>query len=196
MGIDIKEMRDGTIEAERTMADATTGVVVSVVDAATDPVGTVRKSVRRLARRGEPVNRRVERRVNRTADEVTEVTVDVVSGNLAERVALYGIRLLRDRSRRQDVVGDVLFRGLTLFNTALDGTASELGKFQKASEPPTRNGERRSAPARRSTSSRARATGRSVSRRASSARSTAKSTTKSATRSTTSRARRTARKAS
>ena len=196
MGIDIKDIREGTMDAERTMADATTGAIVSVVGAATDPVGTVRKSVRRLAKRGQPVNRRVERRVNRTADDVTEVTVDVVSGNLAERVALYSIRMLRDRSRKQDVVGDVLFRGLSLFNSALDGTASELGKFQKASEPPARNGERRSSPARRSTATRARATGRSASRTAGRAKSTAKTAAKSSTRSTTTRARRTARKAS
>ena len=185
MGIDIKEIRDEAMDAERTMADATTGAIVSVVDAATHPVGTVRKSVRRLAKRGEPVNRRVERRVNRTADEVTETTIDVVTGNLAERFALRGIRMVRDRSRKRDMLGDVLFRGLDLFNTALDGTAKELGKFQKASEPPARSGERRSSPARRSTASRARATARSTSR-----------TKTTRTRRTTTRAKSTARRAS
>lgn len=185
MGIDIKEIRDDAMGAERTVADATTGAIVSVVGAATDPVGTVRKSVRRLAKRGEPVNRRVERRVNRTADGVTETTIDVVSGNLAERAALFGLRMVRDRSRKQDMLGDVLHRGLDLFNTALDGTAKELGKFQRASEPPTRSGERRSGPARRSTSTRARTTTRSTRR-----------TTSTRTRRTTARAKSTARRAS
>ena len=185
MGIDIKEIRDDAMDAEKTMADAATGAIVSVVDAATHPVGTARKSVRRLAKRGEPVNRRVERRVSRTSGNVAEATIDVVSGNLAERVALFGIRMVRDRSRKQDMLGDVLHRGLDFFNTALDGTAKELGKFQKASEPPTRSGERKSSPARRSTSTRARATARSTRR-----------TTTTRTKRTTSRAKSTARRAS
>lgn len=162
MSIDIKEVRnetrEGAGEARETVTNAATGAVVSMMDAATDPVGTARREVRRLARRGEPVNRRVAQRVERTTDEVIETADDVVSGNLAVRLALNGIRVVRNRSRRKDVIGDVLHGGLSLVNTVLDGTARELGKFQQATQPPSRSAERRPSPARRSPARRARRT--------------------------------------
>ncbi len=158
MTVDIKEVRNETANAEESLANAATGAVVSVTDAATNPARTTKREVRRLARRGEPVNRRITRKAERTADDIVETADDVVSGNLAERIALGGIRRVRDRARRKDMLGDVLHGGLSLFNTVLDGTARELGKFQQASQPPTRTGGRRTAPARRSSSRR---TGRS-----------------------------------
>lgn len=156
MSVDVREMREGVVDAEETMANAATGAIVSVVDAATDPVGAVRKTVRRLEKRGGPVNRRLERRVERAAEDAADTTVDVVSGNLAERVTLAGIRVVKNRARRRDVVGDVLFRGVELVHKGLNAYAGELSKFQNATEPPTRNGERSSSPARRSARGRTR----------------------------------------
>lgn len=156
MSVDVREVREGVADAEETMANAATGAIVSVVDAAINPVGAVRKTVRRLEKRGEPVNRRLERRVERAAGDAMETTVDVVSGNLAERVTLAGIRVVKNRARRRDMMGDVLFRGVELVHKGLNAYAGELSKYQNATEPPTRNGERSSSPARRSARGRAR----------------------------------------
>ncbi|HEX6547539.1 MAG TPA: hypothetical protein VF134_02210 [Candidatus Dormibacteraeota bacterium] len=146
MGIDVKEIRDSTMEAEETMAGAATGAIVTAVDAATHPGRTIR----RLERRGEPVNRSLRRQANRTADDIQEAAVDVVSGNLAERITLAGIRLAKSRARRKDVIGDVLSAGLSVLHRGLSATAHEVGKFEKATEPPSRPTARRTSPARRS----------------------------------------------
>lgn len=120
MSIDVKDIRETVSESEETLADATTGAVVSAVEAATDPVTTVRKTVRRLEKRGEPVNRRIERRVERTANRALGTASDVVTLKLAERLTLRGIRMAKDRARRRDTVGDVLFRGFEILHRGLD----------------------------------------------------------------------------
>src|SRR5579871_3895240 len=184
MSIDIKEMRTDTAHAEETLANAATGAVVSMAGAAADPVGTTRRQIRRLSKQGEPVNRRISRRAERTAENIAETADDVVSGNLAERVALRGIRIVRNRARRRDMFGDVLYGGLSLLNSVLDGTARELNKFQDASQPPARGSEHRSSPARLSTSRRRTAAANRVTR-----------ATRRTTRSVATRTRRTARTA-
>jgi hypothetical protein len=162
MSIDIKEIREGAAEAQETVADVATGAIVDLVDAATHPVSTARRTARRLERKGEPVNqeirRQVSRRVTRTRKEVVEAVDDVVSGNLAERLALTGIRATRNRARREDIVGDVLYVGLSLLHRGLRGTVRQLNKLEGASQPPARSGStaRSASPARRSTAGRTR----------------------------------------
>jgi hypothetical protein len=182
MGIDVKEIREATMEADATMADAATGAVVTAVDAAVHPVRSVEKGVRRLRKRGEPVNRQLRRQASRTAADVPEITVDVVSGNLAERITLTGLRIARDRARRRDVIGDVLTAGLSVIHRGLSATVHEVGKFEKATEPPTRNGARSSSPARRSTTARSR---RTTSRKTTTTRRTTRSTARRTARSRT-----------
>ncbi len=139
MSIDIKEIREGAAEAQETVADVATGAIVDLVDAATHPVSTAR----RLERKGEPVNkeirRQVSRQVTRTRKEVVEAVDDVVSGNLAERLTLQGIRATRNRARREDIVGDVLYVGLSLLHRGLRGTVRQLNKLEDASQPPARS---------------------------------------------------------
>ena len=156
MSVDVKEIREGVTESEETLANVATGAIASAADAAGSPVSTVRKTVRRLERRGEPINRRIERRVERATDRALDVTVEVVSGNLAERITLAGIRMARDRARRRDTVGNVLFRGMELLHSGLRSYAREVGKFETATEPPARSGERSGSAARRSSRSRPR----------------------------------------
>lgn len=162
MSIDIKEIQEGAAEAQDTMANVATGAIVDMVDAASHPVSTVRKTARRLERKGDPINTQLRRQATRTRNEVMESVEDVVSGNLAERIALRGIRLTKARARRQDIVGDVLYVGLSLLHRGLRNTLHELNKFEDASVPPARGGERpssspaRRATARRSTASRTR----------------------------------------
>ncbi len=148
MAIDVQEIRERAAESRETVADAAMGAAVSVADAASNPVGTARKTVRRLEKRGAPVNRRLQQQVGRSAEQAVETGADVVSGNLAERLALAGIRAAKERARRHDLLGNVLFRGLELVHRGLDGYVEEVDKFRNATQPPTRSGRRTASPAR------------------------------------------------
>jgi len=154
MSIDIKEIQEGAAEARETVADVATGAIVDVVGAATHPVTTARRTVRRLKRQGDPVNTRIGRQVTRTRREVKEAVDDVVSGNLAQRLALKGIRATRNRARRQDIVGDVLYVGLSLLHRGLSDTLHQLNKLEDASQPPARSAS--AAPTRRASTGRSR----------------------------------------
>ncbi len=148
MAIDVQEVRERVGESQETIADAATGAAVSIADAASDPIGTARKTVRRLEKRGAPVNRRLEQRVSRSAEKTLDTTAEVVSGNLAERLALAGIRAAKERARRRDMLGNALFRGLELVHRGLDTYVEEVGKFRTATQPPARGGQRSASPAR------------------------------------------------
>ncbi len=156
MSIDIQEIQEGVAEAQETAAGVATGAVVDLVDKATHPITTVRKTARRLERKGEPVNAEIRRQVTRTRKEVAETVAEavdgVVSGSLAERLALKGIRATRNRARRLDIVGDVLYVGLSLFHRGVGDTRRRLSKLEDASQPPARSGAggRSASPARRS----------------------------------------------
>jgi hypothetical protein len=133
------------------MANVATGAIVDIVDAASHPVSTVRKTARRLERKGDTVNTQLRRQATRTRREVIQSVDDAVSGNLAERLALQGIRLTRARARRQDIVGDVLYVGLSLFHRGLRTTVQGLNKLEDATQPPARGSarsSRSSSPAR------------------------------------------------
>ena len=154
MSIDIKEIQEGAAEAQETVADVATGAIVDMVGAATHPVSTVRRTARRLERQGDPVNTQIRRQVTRTRHEVAEAVEDVVSGNLAQRLALKGIRATKNRARRKDIVGDVLYVGISLLHRGLSTTVHGLNKFEDASQPPARSAS--ASPARRSTATRTR----------------------------------------
>jgi len=164
MSIDIKEIQEGAAEARETAADVATGAIVDMVGAATHPVTTARRTARRLERQGDPVNTQIRRQVTRTRNDVAEAVDDVVSGNLAQRIALKGIRATKNRARRKDIVGDVLYVGLSLLHRGLSTTVHQLNKFEDASQPPPRSAS--ASPARRSGTGRVRRGARSSTRRA------------------------------
>ncbi|HEX6348469.1 MAG TPA: hypothetical protein VF160_03670 [Candidatus Dormibacteraeota bacterium] len=153
MSIDIQEIQEGVAEAQETVADVATGAIVDVVDKATHPITSVRRTARRLERKGDPVNTQIKRQVTRTRHEVEDAVEDVVSGNLAERVAIRSLRATKNRARRLDIVGDVLYVGLSLFHRGVGGTRRRLSKLEDASQPPARNGSttRTASPSRRRT---------------------------------------------
>lgn len=186
MELEVKELTDTAQETQTTLADAATGVVIGLATAAGHPVRTVRNNVRKLERKGAPVNRKLDRNVKRAAAEAVDFTEDVVDGTLPERIALQGIHILKDRARRRDTVGDLLFRGLELVNGNLDRYLRTVQRFDRATEPPVRNG---AGAARRSTATRTPAGARSEAR--TSARKTARRA-KSTARSARTTARRTA----
>lgn len=189
MELEVKDVTGQAKDAESTLADAATGVVLSMADAATHPVRTVRREVRKLERKGAPVNRRVDRQVKRAAGEAAEFTEDVIDGTAPERWALTGIRMLKDRARRKDTLGDLLYQGLAVVNGGLERYLKTVQRFESATTPPAkgsgstssgRTGARRAPSASRARTSAARARSRT--------RASARKTT-AAARSTVSRAR-------
>lgn len=132
MEVETKEIRN------EALADAATGAVVGLAQAAAEPVRTAQREVRKLERRGAPVNRQLERKAQRSLEQAVETAGEVVDGTIPERVLLSGIRLVRQTARRRDLVGDVAYRTLKVLNGGLEATLKTLNRFESASEPPVR----------------------------------------------------------
>jgi hypothetical protein len=163
MEFEVTEITETVGEDANRAADVAAGAVVEAADAAVHPISTLKKQARRLEKKGRPITRAAERDVEKAAEQAFEMTYDVVSGALPERVALAGIRVLKNQARRKDVVGDVAFRTLKLMNMGFERALRTLNKFEDASEPPAREPKRRSAT--RSTTRRRTAAARSTTRR-------------------------------
>ncbi len=177
MEVEMKDIRNEAQSAEATMADAATGAVLGIVDAASHPLGTARRQVRKLERRGQPTNRKLGRQM----DEAMETGEEILDGTIPEKFLLSGLRLVKNTARRRDLVGDVAYRTLRVVNGGLEATLRTLNRFENASEPPTRPTKSRSTgPARRGTRPAA-ATRRRVS---ATAKTAVKSTRKSAAKTT------------
>jgi len=194
MELEVKDVTDQAKETEATLADAATGVVVAMADAASHPFRTARREVRRLERQGAPVNRKLDRNVKRAAGEAAEFTEDVIDGTLPERWALTGIRVLKNRARRKDTVGELLFRGFQVVNGGLERYLKTVQRFEDATEPPAR-GSGSSGARKPTTAGTARSTARkarSTARRARSTATRARTRTRSTARRATTAARRSA----
>lgn len=111
MGIDIQELREGPVEAP-------------------DAIAATAKTIRRTVRR----------RATGARKQIEGTANAVITGNLPSRAALHGLRLAKDRARRKDIVGNVLYVGLSYLHRGLTAYERELGKFQAATRPPVRNG--------------------------------------------------------
>src|SRR5437016_9713680 len=80
------QMATKTEELPNQAADTATGAAAEVVDAVSDPAGTTARRVRRLERRGAPINREVERQVRRAAGQAAQATGKLLDGTVAERL--------------------------------------------------------------------------------------------------------------
>ena len=169
MEFQVEEITETAAEDMNRVADVAVGAAAEVADAARHPIETITKQARRLEKRGAPITRAAERDFEKAAAETTQTGYGIVSGALAERVALAGIRVIKDQARRQDLLGDFAYRALKLMNGGFEIAVRTLNRFENASEPPARSPRRVSTSRRRSTrSARApRSTGRSTRRRSS-----------------------------
>src|SRR5919201_2760986 len=143
MEFEVKEITETVNEDANRVADVAAGAVVEAADAAVHPIATLKKQARRLEKKGQPITRAAERDVEKATEQALEMTYDVVSGALPERVALAGIRVLKGQARRNDMVGNVAYRTLKLMNMGLERALRTLKKFEDASEPPAREPKRR-----------------------------------------------------
>ena len=139
MALDANQLRENAAETTSTAADAATGAVVHAIGAAADPVGTVRKRVRNLAKQGQPVNRDISRRANRTAGRVQGTTQDIATLSLPRRWLTTGIKVVKGRAERRDLVGDVAYRALTVVHEGLSYAQKQVGYWQQTTEPTKRS---------------------------------------------------------
>ncbi len=141
MSTDIKEVTD-------TVEQVALGAAEAAAEIASDPVGSVRKQVKTLERKGTPAARKVNRRISsatapakdafktisKTADAVKESAGRVAGEMAPEKVVIRGLRLVKVQAKRPDVVGDVAKRTLRFFNRSFKSVARVATRFETASE--------------------------------------------------------------
>ena len=141
MSTDIKEVT-GTVE------QVAFGAAEAAAEIASDPIGSVRKQVKSLERKGTPAARKVNRRINhatapaqdafktisKTADAVKESAGKVASELAPEKVVIRGLRLAKVQAKRPDMVGDVAKRTLKFFNRSFKTVARVANRLESASE--------------------------------------------------------------
>ena len=132
-------------ETASTVEEIAFGAARTAAEVASDPIGTARKQVKGLERRGAPTARKVNRQVSAQLNAATSPAKDAikeigarleVAGRnlMPERVVLGGLRMVKVQARRQDVVGDVAKRALKTFRGSFRTIARVATKFEQASE--------------------------------------------------------------
>jgi hypothetical protein len=138
MSTDVREITD-------TMEEVAFGAAETAAQVASDPMGTVRKQVKGLERKGTPAARRINRKINSQIDYATAPAKDafktisktaerVVNQLMPEKVAIKGLRLVKVQARRPDMVGDVAKTTLRFFNHSFKTVARVATRLESASE--------------------------------------------------------------
>jgi len=159
-----------------TVEEVAFGAVRTAAEVATDPIGSARKQVKGLERKGTPTARRVNRRLAEQINAATAPAKDAVKGIaerasnaagelLPERIALKGLQLVKVQARRQDPMGDVAKRALRVVNGSFKTIARVATKLEHASELPARQ----TAASGKASTVRRRSTRRRVTRRSAAA---------------------------
>ena len=159
-----------------TVEEVAFGAARTAAEVASDPIGSTRKGIKGLERKGTPTARKVNRQLAEQIDSATAPARYVAQGIadaastvagelLPERIALKGLQFVKVQARRQDPVGDVAKRALKIFNGSFKIVARVTTRLERASELPVR----RPATPAKSRTSRRRSTRRSSTRRSAAA---------------------------
>jgi hypothetical protein len=183
MNTEIDQIADTAGETATTVAEVAFGAAKTVREVASDPIGSARKQVKGLERKGTPAARRVNRRFNARLNAATAPAMDAaktinarinkvakqaeklmperitvmgvqVNGKLPEKVAIRGLELVKVQARRRDVVGDVAKRALRVFNGSFKTIAKTATRLEHATEMTTRKPAASKPPTRTSTKTR------------------------------------------
>lgn len=134
MAVEMKQQIGSGIEviAEQGVigADLLAGATAAAVETVTHPVRTIRK----LERKGAPINRGIRTSAVRQAEE----TGEALQAYLPEQVLLGGLRLVKERARRRDLIGEIAFRALEIINDGLGAATAVVRRMERASTPPSR----------------------------------------------------------
>jgi len=142
-----------------TVEEVAFGAARTAAEVASDPIGSARKQVKGLKRKGTPTARKVNRQVTEQINSATAPAMDAVKelGKKAEkiaadlqpeRIAMRGLHVVKVQARRQDQVGEVAKRTLKIFNGSLRTIARVAGRLEKASELPVAAPRKATAPRR------------------------------------------------
>jgi hypothetical protein len=163
MTTELDQIADSAGETATTVAEVAFGAAQTVREVASDPMGTARKQVRGLERKGTPAARKVNRRFNARLNAATAPAKDVakninarlsaaaqvasdlmperitvlgveVNGKLPEKVVIKGFELVKLQARRRDVVGSVAKRSLRIFNGSFKTIAKTASRLEYATE--------------------------------------------------------------
>jgi hypothetical protein len=131
MSTDIKEVTD-------TVEEVAFGAAETAAEVASNPIGTVRKQIKNLERKGTPAARKANRRFAAQLNSILPEKVTLcgveVNGKLPEKVAVKGLHLVKVQARRQDMVGDVAKRALRIFNGSFKTVARVATRLETATE--------------------------------------------------------------
>jgi argininosuccinate lyase len=169
MAVEIKETGESAVENAVMGADLVTGAAVTVAENVTRALNHPVREAHKIERRGAAANKQLGKDVAGFMDD----TVEAIDAIMPEKVALLGVRAIKNRARRKDLIGDVAYRTLELVNGGLEAVVGTLSRLERATQPPTRPGTTHTRPARPVRKA-ARSARRTVSRTASSARATAR----------------------
>jgi hypothetical protein len=163
MTTELDQIADSAGETATTVAEVAFGAAQTVREVASDPMGTARKQVKGLERKGTPAARKVNRRFNARLNAATAPAKDVakninarisaaaqiasdlmperitllgveVNGKLPEKVVIKGFELVKLQARRRDVVGGVAKRALRVFNGSFKTIAKTATRLEYATE--------------------------------------------------------------
>jgi hypothetical protein len=138
MSTDIRDITD-------TVEEVAFGAAETAAEVASNPIGSVRRQVKSLERKGTPAARKVNRRVNARIDAATEPARDafkmlsrtasrVADELVPEKVVLRGLREIKSQAKRPDAIGKVAKRTLRLFHRSFKTVARVANRFETASE--------------------------------------------------------------
>ena len=174
MSTDVKEITD-------TMEQVAFGAAESAAEIASDPIGTVRRQVKNLERKGTPAARKVNRRLNTQIESATAPAKDafklvgktasktadwVTTELMPDKVAIKGLRLLKVQAKRPDMLGGASKQTLKFFNRSFKTVARLANRLETASEMAPRHSAPRQTPATAVKAPRRRSARRTRSRRA------------------------------
>lgn len=143
------DTRQMSTDISSTVEEVAFGAARTAAELASDPIGSTRKRIRGLERKGTPTARKVNRRLAEQMDSATAPVRHVAKGIadaassvagdlLPERIAIKGLQLVKVQARRQDPMGDVAKRALKIFNGSFKTVARVASRLERASELPVR----------------------------------------------------------
>ena len=163
MNTELDQIADTAGETATTVAEVAFGAAKTVAEVASDPIGSARKQVKGLERKGTPAARKVNRRFNARLNAATAPAKDVartinarinkvakqaeklmperitllgveVNGKLPEKVVIRGFELVKLQARRRDTVGGVAKRTLRIFNGSFKTIAKAAARLEHATD--------------------------------------------------------------
>jgi hypothetical protein len=117
MNTEIEQIADSAGETATTVAEVAFGAAKTVVEVASDPIGSARKQVKGLERKGTPAARKVNRRFNARLNAATAPAKSVAR--------TINARLTKAAKQAEKVANDLMPERITVWGVKVDGKLPE-----------------------------------------------------------------------